>query len=193
MIMTRKNPYLNGKWGRSRRPTVTMNLAENSPNIFSKEAMDYIYHPSGGIPRLINIVCDACLVTAFVEDCHFIDEDMVKGVISELDLADFGPQEMEEAGKSFSHIPALASDIDQKEKIEDISRKVSELYELQNANRERQKRIMEDEQKLFEIRKDLELKMKKIEEMENRFEEREDKLRREETRLGIYPEEEIKH
>lgn len=164
-----------------------------NPEIFSTEAMDYIYLPSGGIPRLINIICDACLVTAFVEDCHFIDEDMVKGVISELDLADFGSQEMEETKKSFSHIPALASDVDQKAQIEDISRKVSELYELQNANRERQKRIMDDEQKLFEIRKDLELKMKKIEEMEGRFEEREDKLRREETRLGIYSKEEIKH
>ena len=161
----------------------------SNPDILSTEAMDYIYHPSGGIPRLINIICDACLVTAFVENCHLIDEDMVKGVISELDLVDFGSQEEENKTKSFSHIPALSSDVDQATQLDEISRKVSELYELQRSNKNRQLRILEDEQKLFEIKKDMELKLKKIEEMENRFEEQEKRLQEKRTRLGVYTEE----
>jgi hypothetical protein len=167
---------------------ITVAGAPNT-DIFSKEAMDYIYHPSAGIPRLINIVCDACLVTAFVENCHFIDENMVKGVISELDLTDFGLQDQEKKEELFSHVPAFASEISQNTQLEEISRKLSELYGLQQSNENRQKRILEEEQKLFEIKKDLERRLKKIEEMEVRFAEREKKFRVEEIRHGIYPKE----
>jgi putative secretion ATPase (PEP-CTERM system associated) len=166
-----------------------------NPDIFSKEAMDYIYHPSAGVPRLINIICDACLVTAFVENCHFIEEEMVKGVISELDLVDFNPQDHggNVKGASFSHIPALVSEVDQNTKLEEISQKVNELYELQDSNRLRQQRILEEEQKLFEIKKDLEQKLKKVEEMEKRLEKREEQRHDAETHLGVFSNKGAKH
>jgi putative secretion ATPase (PEP-CTERM system associated) len=52
--------------------------------IFSDEALDAIYKFSKGIPRLVNIVCDFLLLSAFVEDTRDIRMDLVKEVIGDL-------------------------------------------------------------------------------------------------------------
>jgi len=58
--------------------------AANSP--FSNEATKLIYRASSGIPRGINILCDAALIYGFAEEKHTIGSDEVKTVLSELDL-----------------------------------------------------------------------------------------------------------
>ncbi|MDR4506164.1 MAG: AAA family ATPase [Candidatus Scalindua sp.] len=52
---------------------------------FTKQACDEIYAYSNGIPRLINIVCDATLLAGYVEEKKTMDECIVKEVISGLE------------------------------------------------------------------------------------------------------------
>jgi general secretion pathway protein A len=51
---------------------------------FADGVFDAIYRFSGGIPRLINLICDYLLLTAFVEESHDIDMDMVNDAVNEL-------------------------------------------------------------------------------------------------------------
>lgn len=51
--------------------------------IFEKLAYAAIYYYSGGIPRLINNICDLSLVFAFAEGQHYVDLTTVQEVIKE--------------------------------------------------------------------------------------------------------------
>jgi putative secretion ATPase (PEP-CTERM system associated) len=53
---------------------------------FMPSAMDLIYCSSKGIPRLINIICDFLLISAFAEETKTLDEELVRDVIGELDF-----------------------------------------------------------------------------------------------------------
>ena len=52
-------------------------------NIFTEEAMDAIARYSKGIPRMINIICDAALVYAFADSKEFVDVNIINDVIKE--------------------------------------------------------------------------------------------------------------
>ncbi len=52
--------------------------------VFSHKAIDEIYKFSGGIPRLINIICDRTLLLAFVLERKDISDEMVRQSISEV-------------------------------------------------------------------------------------------------------------
>jgi len=52
-------------------------------NLFTEKAINTIYHSSKGIPRLINILCDASLVYGFAEELTRIDEQIVEQVIAD--------------------------------------------------------------------------------------------------------------
>lgn len=53
---------------------------------FAEGVLDLIAASSQGIPRLINIICDFLLISAFAEGTRSIDETMVKDVIGDLDF-----------------------------------------------------------------------------------------------------------
>jgi len=55
--------------------------------IFNKAAVDLIYKLSGGIPRLINVLCDRALLGAYTEDKLQIDRRIVRLAANEV-LAD---------------------------------------------------------------------------------------------------------
>ncbi|MGR3317144.1 MAG: ExeA family protein [Candidatus Anammoxibacter sp.] len=62
-----------------------LNVAgSNGSQLFTQCACNEIYDYSNGIPRLINIACDAALLSGYVEEKKTIDEHLVKEVISEL-------------------------------------------------------------------------------------------------------------
>lgn len=54
--------------------------------IFDSNAIKKIFHYSKGIPRLINIVCDNALLTGFSREQKRIGEDVIKNVISDLEI-----------------------------------------------------------------------------------------------------------
>lgn len=45
---------------------------------FHEDALSKIYNYSGGIPRLINIICDYCLMCGYINESYLINEDMVE-------------------------------------------------------------------------------------------------------------------
>ncbi|MDX9702603.1 MAG: AAA family ATPase [Candidatus Auribacterota bacterium] len=61
-----------------------LNIAgSNGHKIFSHSAIQEIILYAGGIPRLINIICDQALLHAYSEGSHKVDDDIVRDVIEE--------------------------------------------------------------------------------------------------------------
>ena len=58
---------------------------------FEAGVMDEIYAFSGGIPRLINLLCDFVLLSAFVEESRDISTDMIQEAVNELTFEAYQP------------------------------------------------------------------------------------------------------
>ncbi|MCP4267529.1 MAG: AAA family ATPase [Candidatus Brocadiaceae bacterium] len=58
-------------------------------SIFTQSACNEVYSYSSGIPRLINIVCDAALLAGYVEEMKTISGKVIKEVINDL-IEDLG-------------------------------------------------------------------------------------------------------
>ncbi len=72
-----------------------MQIAEANTNPFSPAAMDLIYNATGGVPRLVNQLCDLALVYAFTKGRKRVMESTIQQVLD--DGVFFGPHE---TGKS---------------------------------------------------------------------------------------------
>ena len=57
-----------------------------APLQFSREVTDSIHERARGVPRLINVICDAVLVFAYAEERRTIDPGLVDEVQAELEL-----------------------------------------------------------------------------------------------------------
>jgi len=53
---------------------------------FTPPALDLIFIYCGGIPRLINIICDFLLLAAFAEEVRDVDEEMIRDIVGDLDF-----------------------------------------------------------------------------------------------------------
>ncbi|PID42161.1 MAG: hypothetical protein CSB48_11560 [Proteobacteria bacterium] len=53
-----------------------LSVAGSNQQIFSRSALNVIYKATGGIPRLINLVCDRCLLAAYGEDADQVSRSM---------------------------------------------------------------------------------------------------------------------
>lgn len=69
--------------------------------LFTHGAIREIYFFSKGYPRLINIICDRCLLTGYVEEAPVITKSHVIECTKELEIPDFG---------TFSQTPAADSE-----------------------------------------------------------------------------------
>ncbi len=56
--------------------------------IFTDKAVKQIYRLSGGVPRLINILCDRALLGAYATHRHMVDKQIVRKAAQELQLED---------------------------------------------------------------------------------------------------------
>ncbi len=66
-----------------------LQVCGSSQNLFSKRAVDRIHKLSGGIPRLINVLCDRALLGTYVEGRGMVDHKVVSKASREV-LADSG-------------------------------------------------------------------------------------------------------
>ena len=57
--------------------------AGGTSELFTPEACRLVYRYSGGVPRLVNLLCDTALVYGYAEDAKAIGADLVQGVIEE--------------------------------------------------------------------------------------------------------------
>ena len=59
----------------------------DNPEIFTPEACNELYAYTNGIPRLINVVCDAAMLAGYVEERKVLDKHIVRNVIEGLNEA----------------------------------------------------------------------------------------------------------
>ena len=61
-----------------------LEVARGRSDLFSDNALSNIYRYSGGIPRLINLICDRALLGAFVQEKEKVDEAILAKAASEV-------------------------------------------------------------------------------------------------------------
>jgi len=61
-----------------------LRIAGATEPIFTERAIKEIYRRSGGIPRLINILCDNALLNGFALDQKVVDEKSIREVSTDL-------------------------------------------------------------------------------------------------------------
>jgi len=57
--------------------------------IFEPATVDLVYKYSGGVPRLINTLCDTAMLSAFAENQDHIGEDQILAAVDELQWSDY--------------------------------------------------------------------------------------------------------
>jgi len=64
-----------------------LEIAGGSPDRvrFSAEAIDAVYRASGGVPRLVNRICDRALYQGYLSRADSIDRSIVEGLVSDAD------------------------------------------------------------------------------------------------------------
>ncbi|MCJ8501103.1 AAA family ATPase [Desulfatitalea alkaliphila] len=83
-----------------------LKVAGSTKEIFKAEAVKAVYRFSGGIPRLINILSDHALLTAYARDAKVVDAAMVEECARELRIA-YDPATAESEGTA--HAPDTVS------------------------------------------------------------------------------------
>ncbi len=95
----------------------------NGQQIFDPEALEAVHRYANGIPRIINLLCEHCLVSAFVDQQKVIATPVVDNVAGELDLTmDFDhmaslqpSSEKPELGEALRLLASFADRLRQKE------------------------------------------------------------------------------
>jgi general secretion pathway protein A len=57
--------------------------------IFEDAACDMVFRYAGGVPRLVNVLCDTAMLCAFAEERTVIDEGLVKAAAEELQWVEY--------------------------------------------------------------------------------------------------------
>jgi general secretion pathway protein A len=65
--------------------------------IFTPEALRLVFLYSGGVPRLINILCDTALLCAFAIEQTTVDETIIAAAVEELQWAEYEQRALERA------------------------------------------------------------------------------------------------
>jgi len=68
--------------------------------IFQSAACDVVFRYAGGVPRLINVLCDTALLCAFAEERTVVDEGLVKAAADELQWVEFSERMREHERRS---------------------------------------------------------------------------------------------
>jgi type II secretory pathway predicted ATPase ExeA len=64
-----------------------LQVAGGDPMLFTPKAVEVIYACSGGIPRVINVICDGALMTAYGLRKTYIDDSLIRQVAEDLQIA----------------------------------------------------------------------------------------------------------
>src|SRR5688572_28555508 len=57
--------------------------------IFEPAACDLVFRYAGGVPRLINVLCDTAMLCAFAEERTVVDDTLVKAAVEELQWVEY--------------------------------------------------------------------------------------------------------
>jgi len=70
--------------------------ALGAPPEFPREATDLIHARSGGVPRIINVICDAALVFGYAEERRTFDAETIREVLAELETTGVLPKTVDQ-------------------------------------------------------------------------------------------------
>lgn len=59
-----------------------------NPSLFSRDAVQIVHRKSRGVPRLINIICERCLIAGYVDEAPQIEPAKVEEAVADLRLDD---------------------------------------------------------------------------------------------------------
>lgn len=97
---------------------------------FPVETLDYIFQYSRGIPRLINIICDFLMLSAFAEETRTITIEMVSEIIGDLDFENHYWSSTD-SGKGRAYFPADEQQVllsrESRDFLLDISRRIESI------------------------------------------------------------------
>lgn len=62
-----------------------LTVAGGSPRLFTRPAAKLIHQHAGGVPRVMNVVADRCLLYAFAERKEFVGQRIVNKVLNDID------------------------------------------------------------------------------------------------------------
>ena len=105
---------------------------------FAEGVIDQIFQFSGGVPRLINLICDFLLLSAFVEETHEISDQLTQDAIKELSFESAG-QPASVSSSSATVPPRL----EQNPSLDDRLARIEESYARINASRSENEAILE--------------------------------------------------
>ena len=95
---------------------------------FSPGSLEVIFRYSRGIPRLINIICDFLMLSAFAEGTNVISIDMVRDVIGDLDFDTYYWSADETGGENRGVTAAVVSEsVDQQAQTREFQGILSEF------------------------------------------------------------------
>jgi general secretion pathway protein A len=57
--------------------------------VFETTACDVVFRYTGGVPRLVNVLCDTAMLCAFAEERTVVDDGLVKAAVEELQWVEF--------------------------------------------------------------------------------------------------------
>jgi general secretion pathway protein A len=101
----------------------------NGQQIFDPEALTAIHRYSGGIPRIVNLLCEHCLVSAFVDQQKTVSTAVVDAVARDFDLE--GNQSVGPASQStpdkFDLMDALKTISNLTDRLKDSQREANEV------------------------------------------------------------------
>ncbi len=105
---------------------------------FKKGVFDAIFRFTGGVPRLINLICDFLLLSAFVEETHEIDMELANDAVNELSF-----EEVSLPGVVSSSHSGISSQIQPASLLDERLAKIEENYAKLNADRSEKEAILE--------------------------------------------------
>jgi general secretion pathway protein A len=150
--------------------------ALGTPVEFPRQATDAIHARSRGIPRIVNVICDAALVFGYAEERRTMDPELVTEVLGELEITgvlppvgsvnvpESAPAPVRAAQPSrAAQAPVVAVREPREHRLEesmrqDLSRRSAELDEREQSVRQRerelaeQRRILAEEYRLLRTR-----------------------------------------
>jgi general secretion pathway protein A len=100
--------------------------------IFDPEALNAIHRYSGGIPRVVNLICEHCLVSAFVDQQKGVTTKIVDAVARDFDLGDnhsVGPT-LQTTPDKFDLVDALKTISNLTERLKESEREVTKEGKL---------------------------------------------------------------
>jgi general secretion pathway protein A len=151
------NFYLSGLTDTETESYITHRLkkAGGNPNIFTPKAVEKIYHASKGIPRTINLLCDAALVYGFGYEFETIDESVIEQVIKDKGGMGLG-DETEKGGFSFYDEKTREIDTDRMKRLEDAVALMKRQVDYVSAQTEKlEGKVKEFQENLDHTLKDL--------------------------------------